>query len=249
VKAGASGRAWVEIEDAVAPLGELPVAVSKDDNAGVGRWLRHRQLMDDMHPKAGEGEVEMQRQGEAVRRAVVVAAYGVYGRQPCQLFEDLSAADIAGVDNRLNAGKRREQPRVDVAMGVRDDANEHLVHSYGNCYEIEMSARLPSAESIAALEEHIARERDMNILAWIIVGLIAGVVAKSLVPGEEVSDLVIMTLLGIAGAILGGFLATLIGVGGGLEGLDILTILLSVLGAAGLLWAYREYTHGRGVRA
>jgi uncharacterized membrane protein YeaQ/YmgE (transglycosylase-associated protein family) len=48
----------------------------------------------------------------------------------------------------------------------------------------------------------------MGIIAWIILGLVAGMVAKQLVPGKDSHELVITTLIGIGGALLGGFTAT-----------------------------------------
>ena len=47
----------------------------------------------------------------------------------------------------------------------------------------------------------------MNIIAWILVGLIGGSLAKLLMPGRDPGGIIITILLGIAGALLGGFLA------------------------------------------
>lgn len=48
----------------------------------------------------------------------------------------------------------------------------------------------------------------MGIIAWIVLGLIAGLIAKSLVGGREPGGIVITTVIGIVGALLGGFLAS-----------------------------------------
>ncbi|TMR14143.1 hypothetical protein ETD86_29395 [Nonomuraea turkmeniaca] len=48
----------------------------------------------------------------------------------------------------------------------------------------------------------------MGIIAWIIIGLVAGAVARMLVPGKDAQGMVITFALGIAGALLGGFVAT-----------------------------------------
>ena len=53
----------------------------------------------------------------------------------------------------------------------------------------------------------------MNILSWILVGLVAGIIAKLLMPGRDPGGCIITILLGIAGALLGGFLAGLFGFG------------------------------------
>jgi uncharacterized membrane protein YeaQ/YmgE (transglycosylase-associated protein family) len=83
----------------------------------------------------------------------------------------------------------------------------------------------------------------MHILAWIIFGLIAGVIAKLLMPGKDPGGFIITILLGIAGAIVGGFLAQLLGLGGatgnfGERGFFI-RLVFAVLGAIILLILYR----------
>lgn len=90
----------------------------------------------------------------------------------------------------------------------------------------------------------------MGILAWILVGLIGGVVAKMLVPGDQSSGgivgIVITIVLGIAGALLGGFLAVAMGIGNGVDDFDIGTILLSIVGAVLILVAYEAVVGRRG---
>ena len=61
----------------------------------------------------------------------------------------------------------------------------------------------------------------MNILAWLIVGLIAGLAAKALLPGDEAGDLVLTALWGIAGAVARGLLSVAIGLGSGKRGLRV----------------------------
>ena len=53
----------------------------------------------------------------------------------------------------------------------------------------------------------------MGILLWIVFGLIAGVVAKFLMPGRDPGGIIVTILLGIGGAIVGGFVATYFGFG------------------------------------
>jgi len=82
----------------------------------------------------------------------------------------------------------------------------------------------------------------MNIIAWILVGLIGGSLAKLLVPGRDPGGLIITILLGIAGALVGGFLSVALGVGNGVDDFDIGTIVLSVVGAMLILGGYRLVT-------
>lgn len=82
----------------------------------------------------------------------------------------------------------------------------------------------------------------MNIIAWILVGLIGGTLAKWLMPGRAPGGIILTTLLGIAGAILGGFLSVALGLGNGVDDFDLGTIALSVVGAMLILWGYQLAT-------
>jgi uncharacterized membrane protein YeaQ/YmgE (transglycosylase-associated protein family) len=53
----------------------------------------------------------------------------------------------------------------------------------------------------------------MSIIGWIVLGLLAGLIAKAIRPGGEQVGIILTTLLGVAGALLGGFLATALGLG------------------------------------
>lgn len=55
----------------------------------------------------------------------------------------------------------------------------------------------------------------MNIIFWIIFGLIAGIIAKWIMPGKDGGGFIMTIILGIVGAVVGGFLARLLGLGGG----------------------------------
>ena len=82
------------------------------------------------------------------------------------------------------------------------------------------------------------------IIGWIIVGGIAGALAKLIMPGDDPGGFIVTILLGIAGAFIGGFLAGLIGLGGGF----IWTIILATIGAIILLAIYRTVVGGRTAR-
>ena len=72
----------------------------------------------------------------------------------------------------------------------------------------------------------------MSIIGWIVLGLLAGLIAKAIMPGGERGGLIITTLLGIAGALVGGFLATALGVGDPIdEFFDLSTWVAAVVGA------------------
>lgn len=84
-------------------------------------------------------------------------------------------------------------------------------------------------------------EGTMGIIAWILVGLIGGTLAKLLMPGDAPGGILMTIVLGIAGALLGGFLSVALGVGNGVDDFDFGTIVLSVAGAMLILVGYRMF--------
>jgi len=78
----------------------------------------------------------------------------------------------------------------------------------------------------------------MGILAWIVFGLIAGLLAKFLMPGPDPGGWIITILLGVAGALVGGFIGQALGLGG-VSGFNLGSMVVAVLGAILLLALYR----------
>ena len=78
----------------------------------------------------------------------------------------------------------------------------------------------------------------MGILSWIVFGLIAGALAKFIMPGKDPGGIFITILIGIAGAMLGGFIGTRIGFGD-VSGFNLPSLLIAVGGALLLLFGYR----------
>jgi uncharacterized membrane protein YeaQ/YmgE (transglycosylase-associated protein family) len=78
----------------------------------------------------------------------------------------------------------------------------------------------------------------MGILTWIILGLIAGAIAKLIMPGDDPGGFIITILLGIAGALVGGFVASALGFGS-VSGFNFVSIIIAILGAILLLLVYR----------
>ena len=76
----------------------------------------------------------------------------------------------------------------------------------------------------------------MGILSWILFGLVVGIIAKLLMPGRDPGGFIITILLGIAGALLGGFVGRAMGFYGESQGAGWL---MSILGAIILLALYR----------
>jgi uncharacterized membrane protein YeaQ/YmgE (transglycosylase-associated protein family) len=82
------------------------------------------------------------------------------------------------------------------------------------------------------------RGREMGIIAWIVVGLIAGALAKFILPGDDPGGIIVTILIGIAGAFVGGFVFGLVG-GTGMTGFSIWSIIVATIGAIILLLLYR----------
>ena len=78
----------------------------------------------------------------------------------------------------------------------------------------------------------------MGILSWIVFGLIAGALAKWLMPGPNPSGCVVTVILGIVGAFVGGYIGTLLGMGR-VDGFDIRSFVLAVIGAIVVLAIHR----------
>ena len=83
----------------------------------------------------------------------------------------------------------------------------------------------------------------MGIFAWIVLGLIAGVLAKFIMPGRDPGGLIITVLLGIGGAVVGGFIGTQLGFGD-ISGLDLRSLAIAVGGGVLLLFVYRVLRRG-----
>jgi len=78
----------------------------------------------------------------------------------------------------------------------------------------------------------------MGILLWILFGLIVGVIAKFLMPGGGQRGIIITIVLGIVGALLGGWIGSLLGLGG-ITGFDVRSMLIAIGGAMLVLAIYR----------
>ena len=77
----------------------------------------------------------------------------------------------------------------------------------------------------------------MGIISWILVGLIAGLLAKWFMPGTGPGGFIITVLIGMAGASIGGFVISLLG-GTGATGFNVWSVLVATLGAIVLLFLY-----------
>jgi uncharacterized membrane protein YeaQ/YmgE (transglycosylase-associated protein family) len=87
----------------------------------------------------------------------------------------------------------------------------------------------------------------MSIIAWIVLGLVAGLLANMLIPGRRQQGLIVTCIIGIVGALLGGWLATKLFHVHTLHGFfNLSTWLTAIVGAAILLLAYHLITAQSG---
>jgi uncharacterized membrane protein YeaQ/YmgE (transglycosylase-associated protein family) len=81
-----------------------------------------------------------------------------------------------------------------------------------------------------------------GIVGWVVFGLIVGVIAKLLMPGRDPGGMIVTMLIGVAGAVVGGFIGRAMGLYGPQ---DAAGIFMSILGAVLLLFAYRKLARPR----
>lgn len=79
----------------------------------------------------------------------------------------------------------------------------------------------------------------MGILSWIIFGLIAGIIAKSIMPGKENVGIIVTIILGIVGAVVGGYISTFFGFGK-VDGFNFGSFVVAVIGAIVVLYIYNK---------
>ncbi len=77
----------------------------------------------------------------------------------------------------------------------------------------------------------------MGLISWIVVGLLAGLLAKWIMPGEGPGGLLITLILGMAGASVGGFVVSILG-GTGATGFNVWSVLVATFGAIIMLFLY-----------
>jgi uncharacterized membrane protein YeaQ/YmgE (transglycosylase-associated protein family) len=82
------------------------------------------------------------------------------------------------------------------------------------------------------------QENAMGIFAWIVMGLIAGILAKLILPGRDPGGLILTIIIGIVGGVLGGYIGTHLG-WGTVTGFDFRSLGLAIGGAILLLIGYR----------
>ena len=78
-----------------------------------------------------------------------------------------------------------------------------------------------------------------ELLTWALLGLVAGAIAKKVMPGKDPGGIIVTMLIGIAGAVVGGLIANFIGLRSA-SGFNFYSIFVAVGGALVVLWGYRK---------
>lgn len=79
----------------------------------------------------------------------------------------------------------------------------------------------------------------MGFIAWIVLGLIVGILAKWIMPGRDGGGFIMTVILGIVGAMVGGFISSFFGFGS-IDGFNFGSMIIAVLGAMLVLFIYRK---------
>ena len=85
---------------------------------------------------------------------------------------------------------------------------------------------------------------QMGLISWILMGLLAGALARFFLPGKDSLGCVTTVLVGIVGAVVGGFVATKLGFGG-FQGFDIYSLIVATVGAILFLLVVRIVRGGK----
>jgi uncharacterized membrane protein YeaQ/YmgE (transglycosylase-associated protein family) len=85
----------------------------------------------------------------------------------------------------------------------------------------------------------------MGIIAWIVLGLLAGLLARAILPGDDSHGVIVTLVIGVAGALIGGFVAEALGFGGLGSFFELRTWIIAVAGAVVLLGLLRFADGGR----
>ncbi len=86
----------------------------------------------------------------------------------------------------------------------------------------------------------------MGIIGWIVLGLIAGAIAKLILPGDDPGGIIVTIIIGIVGAIVGGYIAKALNFGSDKHFFDLKTWVIAIAGSLLLLIVYRLLAGRRG---
>lgn len=87
----------------------------------------------------------------------------------------------------------------------------------------------------------------MGIIGWILIGLLAGAIAKLLIPGDQPGGIIVTAIVGVVGALLAGFIAQALGFGDPIdEFFDFSTWVAAIIGAVVLLLIWQAIAGRRG---
>lgn len=96
-----------------------------------------------------------------------------------------------------------------------------------------------SFASVRPPGRHVEGSRAVGVLSWIIFGLIAGAIAKFIMPGKDPGGIIVTIIVGIVGGLLGGWLGSSVFGSSGVSGFNFTSFIWAVIGSVILLAIYR----------
>jgi uncharacterized membrane protein YeaQ/YmgE (transglycosylase-associated protein family) len=133
----------------------------------------------------------------------------------------------------------KEPQSVTAFTGIHADSG--VLHCF-YLWRVGAFYNADSADAIAQRKDlwpNRSCRQIMGILSWIVLGLIAGALAKLLMPGKDGGGWLLTIGLGIAGAFVGGYLGSWFGVGSISGGINLTSVATATVGAFLILWIYR----------
>lgn len=106
-------------------------------------------------------------------------------------------------------------------------------------YLIPLIHRIMTVVTVLLRYTFSLKNSFMSILTWILLGLVAGAIAKYIHPGKDPGGWIMTIVIGIVGAVVGGFIANALGLAAA-SGFDLWSIIVAVFGAVICLFAYRK---------
>jgi hypothetical protein len=125
VEADAASGARVQVQDCARLFDEGAMAVAEGDYLRAILRARFRELVDEMEAHTAEFEILAELEAEAAELLVVVSVDGVQRSHASERLKDVRAPDVASMDDCIDVAKGGGEPRINVTVGVGDEADQH----------------------------------------------------------------------------------------------------------------------------
>jgi hypothetical protein len=127
MEASPAGRSRIHEQHTRPVFHERPVAVPEHDDQRAGLGTGVRQLMYEVEPHTAEIEVLVQPEPECVLLLVIVAVDRIHRRHISECIKHVHAANVTRMHDRVDTCERCRKTRIDVAVCIRDDPDQHPI--------------------------------------------------------------------------------------------------------------------------